>query len=618
MDPLDTLPGDAELLWDLDDLHGLQAGLAAGSWADKDFRVLDGEERLPFSSFRLADLNNDGNVGWQFDIMNDTRADGDNVLVLRLQDSNPATANRGFIQDVFVFNEALIDVPANSSYSTDLGMSTDPTLQTAIVIIRDDEAPSRFTNGNNAPNTYTFTDALNDTILLGDGNDVVNAGGGNDIVLGQAGNDTLRGEGGNDMLFGNAGNDSLVGGDGADTLDGGTGADTLEGGTGNDVYIIDNLGDVIIDSVGTGDETVEVYNLVNYTLGNGLDFLILRYGATNGIGNDRNNRMVGNDKNNRLEGLVGNDTLEGGAGNDSLYGGSGNDLLYASWQPFSSYAYSGDFGTVNLLVGGDGNDALYGSVGIDTLQGGAGNDTLDGGSGADRLEGGDGDDLYIVDDAGDVIVDTVGTGIETVIFSGLSFSDFNASLGADSLGLDHLILEAGFEGTGTGNGLNNRLIGNVFSNQLNGLAGNDTLYGVEGDDSLDGGFGNDILYGGNGNDRLNGYGLVINNVSQFDTLVGGGGSDIFVLGSSAGVYYNEPGDGYAVITDWDPKAGATDTVFDRIEVNGSSSLYRLDQFRNVLGGSGLDTEIIHIPTGDRIGVIQDSLNVQISRDFLFV
>jgi hypothetical protein len=59
-------------------------------------------------------------------------------------------------------------------------------------------------------------------------------------------------------------------------------------------------------------------------------------------------------------------------------------------------------------------------------------------------------------------------------------------------------------------------------------------------------------------------------------------------------------------------------VFDRIEVNGSSSLYRLDQFRNVLGGSGLDTEIIHILTGDRIGIIQDSLNVQISRDFLFV
>ncbi|HEY9616682.1 MAG TPA: calcium-binding protein [Microcoleaceae cyanobacterium] len=610
---------DSELYWDLDAIYGLQAGFGDSPWFDQDFRIValtDGTRAVQWNNFSPFDVDNDingdGNGGLPIDIMNDTRSDGDNVVILRLQDDDPTTSNRGFIQDVFSFEEAPIDTPPNTYYSTDLGMTAGSTIQTAVVLIRDDESPNRRTNGNNAANTYTFTDTVNDTILLGDGDDVANAGGGNDIIFGQFGNDTLRGDNGNDMLFGNAGNDSLVGGDGNDMLDGGTDADTLEGGSGNDIYIIDHAGDIIIDSVGTGDETVEVYNVPTYTLSSGLDFLNLHFGAINGTGNDRNNRITGNERDNQLDGVEGNDTLEGGAGNDSLYGGTGNDVLYASWQAFNSFEED-DSSSRNLLVGGDGNDALYGSFGDDTLQGGAGNDTLDGGSGDNRLEGGTGDDLYVVNSLGDVIVDTAGTGIETVLAS------FDWNLGADSLGLDHLTLEFGSGAiSGIGNGLNNRIIGNENFNQLSGLAGNDTLYGVEGDDILDGGLGNDTLYGGNGNDRLNGYGTLISNNEQFDVLIGGGGSDTFVLGSATGVYYNETGDGYATITDWDPQAGGSDQVFDRIEVSGSIGQYRLDQFRNVAGGAGFDTEIIYLPTGDRIGIVQDNLNVQLNRDFVFV
>jgi Ca2+-binding RTX toxin-like protein len=59
----------------------------------------------------------------------------------------------------------------------------------------------------------------------------------------------------------------------------------------------------------------------------------------------------------------------------------------------------------NALTGGDGNDSLAGGAGNDVLVGGAGNDMLDGGTGNDVMQGGNGDDIYIVDAAGDQVVE---------------------------------------------------------------------------------------------------------------------------------------------------------------------------------------------------------------------
>ena len=73
---------------------------------------------------------------------------------------------------------------------------------------------------------------------------------------------------------GNALNNVITGGDladtlsglgGNDTLDGGLGADTMAGGTENDVYIVDDIGDVVTELALGGTDRVE--SDVDYTLG---------------------------------------------------------------------------------------------------------------------------------------------------------------------------------------------------------------------------------------------------------------------------------------------------------------------------------------------------------------
>jgi trimeric autotransporter adhesin len=425
--------------------------------------------------------------------------------------------------------------------------------------------------------TLTGTDAL-----TGSGNELANALQANDF------GNTLFGLAGNDKLTGGAGVDMLYGGDGNDTIDGGAGADQMVGGAGNDTYTVDNVADTVTELDAEGTDLVK--SSVNYTLSAHVENLTLT-GASSlvGTGNDLANTLQANGSSSALYGLAGNDKLLGSIGADALFGGEGNDTL------------DGGAGA-DQMVGGTGNDAyvvdnladtvveleaegtdtvkasvnftlaanvenltltgtaaltatgndlanvLVGNSAANTLTGYAGNDTLDGGAGADQLIGGLGNDTYVVDDAGDVIVELDAEGTDLVKAS------MSYTLGAN---VENLTLVGDTALMGTGNELDNVIVANAANNTLYGLGGNDKLSGSSGADQLFGGEGNDTLDGGLG----------------ADTLTGGLGNDTYVIDDAGDVLVELAGEG-------------TDTVQASIEFTLAAEFENLTLLGTVISGSG--------------------------------
>jgi Ca2+-binding RTX toxin-like protein len=149
-------------------------------------------------------------------------------------------------------------------------------------------------------------------IHAGDGEDKVYAGFGDDEVWGGDRNDELYGEGGTDTLNGEQG---------SDLLDGGSGADTMVGGVGNDTYVVDNIDDKVIEAVNDGFDGVESH-LSEYTLPPHVENLFLKGSASDGHGNELDNRIFGNSADNRITGGGGRDTIDGGGGNDWIWAGT--------------------------------------------------------------------------------------------------------------------------------------------------------------------------------------------------------------------------------------------------------------------------------------------------------
>jgi len=208
--------------------------------------------------------------------------------------------------------------------------------------------------GNSANNTLDGG-AGNDTLNGGAGNDTLNGGIGSDILIGGLGDDiytvdnlgdsvTENAAEGTDLvrvaiataggtynlsanveyatlvntvafdLTGNDLNNTLTGNAANNRIDGGAGADLMIGGAGNDTYIVDNIGDGIVDSAGVD----TVLSSISYDLNeNSVENLTLTGTADiDADGNTLANILTGNSGNNKLDGWEGVDTLVGGAGND--------------------------------------------------------------------------------------------------------------------------------------------------------------------------------------------------------------------------------------------------------------------------------------------------------------
>jgi Ca2+-binding RTX toxin-like protein len=346
------------------------------------------------------------------------------------------------------------------------------------------ESANEGTDLVNSSISYLLSTNIENLTLTGTG--TINGTGntGNNTILGNSAANTLNGVNGNDTLNGDSGNDTLNGGSGNDTLNGGSGNDRMIGGVDNDLYVVNMTGDLVVEALNGGTDSVS--SQISYTLTSNVENLTLSgTTAINGTGNILNNIITGNSAANTLNGVNGNDTLNGGSGNDTLNGGSGNDTLN----------------------GGSGNDIL---------NGGSGNDTLNGGSGNDTLNGGVDNDLYSVNMTGDLVVEALNEGTDSVN------SQISYTLTSN---VENLTLTGITSTNGTGNTLDNIIKGNNGANGLDGDDGNDTLIGGNGNDVLNGGIGNDTLNGGSGNDTLIGS-------TGNDTLTGSAGNDFFRFNSN--------------------------------------------------------------------------------------
>jgi len=166
----------------------------------------------------------------------------------------------------------------------------------------------------------------------------------NDTLGGDTVANSLSGGNGNDLLFGDGGNDSLQGDAGHDTLHGGAGNDSMTGGAGDDVYVVDALGDQVIECAAAGADAVFVgvsnwalasHAEVFYLFGAGValqggslaDVMVANTAGGTLLGGEGDDALWGRDNADDLQGEAGRDVLRGGGGNDVLRGGAGNDQL---------------------------------------------------------------------------------------------------------------------------------------------------------------------------------------------------------------------------------------------------------------------------------------------------
>src|SRR5262245_59990083 len=343
-----------------------------------------------------------------------------------------------------------------------------------------------------------------DVIFCGDYNDWAFGGDDTDWIFGEDGKDTLDGEDGDDVIYGGderdwvyggSGHDVLYGEEGDDELNGGTGADTMYGGIGDDHYVVDDVGDTVIENAGEGFD--EVVTWISYMLPSSVEALtagpVSRTILLVLTGNELDNTITGNDGNDTIDGGAGGDTMIGQWGNDTYIVDDARDLVIEDdnvWggvydQVKTSVSYTlGTWSGVEALMTTDPNGRLFinltGNEFENTITGNAGNNIINGGAGADAMAGLRGNDTYVVDNAADFIWEDVGEGTDRVqtsvsyaLMTGCAVEVLETTNARGLLALDLI-----------GNEFDNTISGNDGQNNITGGLGRDTMTGNGGADTF--------------------------------------------------------------------------------------------------------------------------------------
>jgi Ca2+-binding RTX toxin-like protein len=345
-----------------------------------------------------------------------------------------------------------------------------------------------------------------DSLTTGTGDDVVNTGDGDDFVDVRTGADSSDGGAGLDgisadlsdasgAVIWNLQTNSFSGG--PDSFANFEYFGTITTGAGNDVITTSAFGRNEVINTGAGNDTVTVVAGVDQVnAGTGFDTLVLAWGGATGA-----------------VGFYSGPSASGDGGfNGGLFenGGGSRQVGFQSIERFVITTGSGN----DTIVGASGDDEIRTGAGNDTLNGGEGDDYLDGGTGADAMTGGRGSDTFVVDDAGDTVIEQAGQGIDTV----------ETALAAYTLAANvENIAGAGMAQALTGNALNNGMLGTLGDDTLSGGAGDDVIVGSLGADLISGGEGRDILVAG----LIDPTNLIVN--GSFETQDGANSARQFIL-----------------------------------------------------------------------------------------
>ncbi|MGZ8359753.1 MAG: M10 family metallopeptidase C-terminal domain-containing protein [Allosphingosinicella sp.] len=267
----------------------------------------------------------------------------------------------------------------------------------------------------------------------------------------------------------------------------------------------------------------------------------------------------------------------------------------------------------DFIDGGGGDDRIFGLGGSDELIGGEGADLIDGGAGVDQMSGSAGDDIYVVDDAGDVVIEAAGGGSDFV------YTSVSYTLSAEVENISVAGWRTTYAIDLTGNGLNNYLYGNDGANLLDGGAGADLMIGFAGNDTylvdnagdavyegaggggdiiyasvsyalsdaeeveqisvagwrttyainLTGSASNNYLYGNDGANTLNGGGGA-------DWMVGFAGDDTYIVDHAGDAVYEAAGNGNDIIFASVSYALSEAEEVEQISVAGWRTTYAID------------------------------------------
>ncbi|EDL48226.1 M10 family metallopeptidase [Erythrobacter sp. SD-21] len=325
------------------------------------------------------------------------------------------------------------------------------------------------------------------------------------------------------VLTGNDLDNTIIGERDNDTLDGGAGADELIGGQGDDTYYLDNVGDIVTEYEGEGNDTI-VTTITTVNLSDDGHVENLTAGDDSG-----DYALTGNSAVNVITGSANNDTLDGGAGADRLVGGLGDDTYHvddandvvsegvdegtdrviATASQYAldanvenleavtdtAFTYEGNDLANDITVTGADEGEIFGHGGADTIEAylgeAIGEVVIDGGEGDDTITVHDGDLELIIDGgAGADIMDASDTAAEATFYVD-DESDVVIASSYAGEGLSGNTIRSTASTYVLGTGIQAYYLDGISAQSVTGTDGDESFYNIDGNDTVTGGRGND-------------------------------------------------------------------------------------------------------------------------------